>query len=71
MQANLEYLDGSEANADSGMFLRHAQIFDLLGVDKTTCKNRIPALFATGNERSAADICVEGFVPSFFVEGDR
>jgi hypothetical protein len=62
MQADLEYPDGSYANADTGMWLHHAVLVNLNEPD-AVCASEPNRIFASGNERTAADISNNGYVP--------
>ncbi|KAK0641118.1 hypothetical protein B0T16DRAFT_393452 [Cercophora newfieldiana] len=59
--ANLEYTDGKTANANNGMYLHHAVVFD----NKTgsvSCPEAPGPVFASGNERTVVSISVNGTV---------
>lgn len=67
MQADLEFLDGSYANADSGMWLHHVVQVDS-AVDDTVCGKNVTKrrmapnrFFASGNERSAVHFSAQGY----------
>jgi hypothetical protein len=69
MQADLEYSDGSYANADSGMWLHHVVQVDT-AVDDTVCGKAVTKrpmapnrFFASGNERSAVHLSAQGYNP--------
>jgi len=58
--ADLEYPDGTQANTDTGMWLHHALLYSTKEED-AVCPQYYPRrIFATGNERTAADISVNG-----------
>jgi hypothetical protein len=66
MKAGLEYPDGSNANADTGMWLHHGVFLDTGAMD-TVCptmgkkqRPRPNRFFASGNERSPVNLCVSG-----------
>ncbi|KUJ20510.1 uncharacterized protein LY89DRAFT_730547 [Mollisia scopiformis] len=58
-QADLEYEDGSYANANTGMWLHHMVLLNPTQRD-TVCPTHPERIFASGNERTAANICVDG-----------
>ncbi len=61
MQAGLEYEDGSYANADTGMWLHHVVLFNSEKKD-TLCPENLPErFFASGNERTEANLCANGY----------
>ncbi|KAK5019617.1 hypothetical protein LTR16_000398 [Cryomyces antarcticus] len=61
MQAGLEYPDGSHANANTSLWLHHTFLVNTNRVD-SVCGADSPGerFFASGNEREAADITVNG-----------
>jgi hypothetical protein len=62
MKANLEYPDGTTANADTGMWLHHAVLLNTKRKD-TVCGNTKLSpqrFFASGNERSEANLSING-----------
>ncbi|TKA80773.1 hypothetical protein B0A49_00510 [Cryomyces minteri] len=61
MQASLEYPDGSYANANTSLWLHHTFLVNTNRVD-SVCGADSPGerFFASGNEREAADITVNG-----------
>ena len=69
MQAGLEYQDGRTANADTGLWLHHTVLYNTMRVspvcERYRRKNHSPmiqAMFASGNERTPVDICLNGSV---------
>ncbi|KAK3941596.1 hypothetical protein QBC46DRAFT_407063 [Diplogelasinospora grovesii] len=71
-QAGMEYPNGSYANANTSTWLHHAVISNLNRTD-ATCERAHEPVFASGNERSAADICVDGTEKAgyYIAEGDQ
>ena len=65
MQANLEYPDGSYANADTGIWLHHA-LYNL-NEPNAVCPTTTNQIFATGNERTAADMSYSRYINSFLL----
>lgn len=61
VRAELEYPDGSYANADTGMWLHHAVIYNMNRTD-TTCPKLPDRIFAFGNERTPLDLTLQGYV---------
>lgn len=61
IRAGLEYPNGTDANADTGLWLHHT-VFSNTNRTATFCpQERIgDQFFASGNERTAANICVNG-----------
>lgn len=61
IQAGLEYPDGTAANIDTGMWLHHT-VFSNTARISMVCpsKGSGDRFFASGNERTAADICNSG-----------
>lgn len=59
--AGLEYPNGSYANADTGLWLHHVLIANLYGKD-ASCPDggEFERSFAAGNERSRADLTLNG-----------
>jgi hypothetical protein len=65
--ADLEYTDGTHANTDTGMWLHHALLYSMKEKD-AVCPQDYPArIFAAGNERTPADISVNGSVCLSFI----
>lgn len=67
MRAGLEYPNGTEANANTGLWLHHVVMYNLARQSAVCAhvprqgKGGFPeAMFASGNERTAIDICVNG-----------
>jgi hypothetical protein len=65
MQANLEYPDGSYANADTGIWL-HQALYNL-NEPNAVCPTTSNQIYATGNERTTADISNSGYIHSFLL----
>jgi hypothetical protein len=76
MQADLSYEDGTSADADTGLWLHHVVLYDSSRND-TVCIGEeededegeagMPErFFASGNERTAVDLCGNGYVSSLF-----
>lgn len=60
MQAGLEYPDGSVADANTNLWLHHT-VFANLGRVATVCPSGPgEEFFASGNERTPLNICVNG-----------
>jgi hypothetical protein len=61
LQAGLEYLNGSYANSNTGMWLHHVVLYDFSRKD-TSCPETVPAyrFFASGNERTRLDMTLNG-----------
>lgn len=59
LQAGLEYPNGSYANADTGMWLHHAVIFNGAKRD-TSCPETYERAMASGNERTPIDFTRNG-----------
>lgn len=57
----LEYTDGKYANANTGMWLHHAVIFENTTAS-ASCPSAPAPIFATGNERTLISISVNGTV---------
>jgi hypothetical protein len=62
MQAGLEFSDGSDANAATGMWLHHTLLFDLGKTALKSCKRQPERFFASGNERTVLDLTLNGYV---------
>jgi hypothetical protein len=60
--AGLEYLDGSYADAATGMWLHHTVLSNAAKMDTKGCKYN-ERFFASGNERTVIDMTLNGFVP--------
>lgn len=58
-QADLGFEDGSYANAASGMWLHHMVLMNL-DEPNVVCPSQPDPIFASGNERTPADVCVHG-----------
>jgi hypothetical protein len=66
--ADLEYTDGTHANTDMGMWLHHTLLYSMKEKD-AVCPQDYPArIFATGNERTPADISVNGYVCLSYIQ---
>jgi hypothetical protein len=61
IHAGLEYPNASYANVDTGMWLHHAVIYNANRRD-TSCPQAPERVFASGNERTPADLTANGFV---------
>ena len=61
LQAGLEYTNGSYANADTGMWLHHAILVNMVR-NETSCPSIPEISFASGNERTLLDFSLNGFV---------
>ncbi|OCK77375.1 hypothetical protein K432DRAFT_445374 [Lepidopterella palustris CBS 459.81] len=59
MEAGLQYPNGTYANADTGMWLHHTVMYNMQRND-TVCPQMFERLFASGNERTPINICVNG-----------
>ena len=61
MQAGLEYENGTVANAETDLWLHHTVTYNL-GRTSAVCPGpEVPdGFFASGNERTPIDICVNG-----------
>ncbi|KAK3316258.1 hypothetical protein B0H66DRAFT_560838 [Apodospora peruviana] len=59
IQAGLEYPNGSYANVNTGMWLHHVVVVNM-NRSSTVCPSNAEPMFASGNERTAANICVNG-----------
>lgn len=61
IQADLEYEDGSRADADTGMWLHHA-VFTMQNKHDGICPTmkRGQRFYASGNERTPVDLCGGG-----------
>jgi hypothetical protein len=64
MQAGLEYLDGTDASVDKGMWLHHTVLHNEARTALHNCdkSNRRQRFFASGNERTAVDLSSNGYV---------
>ena len=60
MQADLHYENGTEANANTGLWLHHTLLVNA-AEQSLTCPDQNERFFASGNERTAIDICVHGY----------
>lgn len=70
-QAGLEFEDGSNANAHTGMWLHHTVLLDFSQQDPI-CEEQPLRLFASGNERTPIDLSINGYVldiPRFLARG--
>ncbi|KAK1074538.1 hypothetical protein LTR48_009309, partial [Friedmanniomyces endolithicus] len=54
MQAQLEYANGTIADAETGMWMHHV-VFLNRGRNDSVCDRRGQRFFASGNERTAVD----------------
>lgn len=67
IQAGLEYPNGSYANANTSLWLHHTVLFNMNQTD-TVCSNETDPQwqrwFASGNERTAFDLSVNGYALS-------
>lgn len=61
VQAGLQYPNGSYANINTGMWMHHVVVGNLARTG-TTCPQFGEFVFASGNERTPANICVNGYV---------
>jgi hypothetical protein len=61
IQAGLEYPNGTYANANTSLWLHHVVLYNLHKLD-TVCGYNEPGerFFASGNERSPANLCING-----------
>ena len=61
--AGLEYPNGTDANADTGLWLHHT-VFSNTNRTAAVCPQAKTGddFFASGNERTPANICVNGYV---------
>jgi len=59
--AGLEFEDGSNANANTGMWLHHTAFLNLNQSD-TTCPDYPSRFLASGNERTPLDLTNGGYV---------
>ncbi|TVY19817.1 hypothetical protein LARI1_G004723, partial [Lachnellula arida] len=59
MRAGLEYPNGSYANANTSLELHHTVLVNEGNVD-TACGYQGERIFASGNERSEVDLCING-----------
>lgn len=60
-QADLQYANGTYANVNTGMWLHHVVVFNL-NRSGIVCPTIPDIAFACGNERTPANICVNGYV---------
>ena len=61
IQAGLEYPDGTEATAENGMWLHHTVFSNTMRKSLTCPESRGgDRFFASGNEKTAMDICNSG-----------
>lgn len=69
-QADLQYPNGTYANANTGMWLHHVVVSNLNRTG-AVCPMYADYVFASGNERTPANICVNGYaflyLPPFFL----
>jgi hypothetical protein len=63
MQADLEFADGSSANAATGMWLHHTVFMNLGRPAVKSCGSGRERFFASGNERTVMDCTHEGCAP--------
>lgn len=68
MQAGLEYLDGTDASVEDGMWLHHTVLYNEARTALQNCdkSNRRQRFFASGNERTAVDLSSNGYVMAPF-----
>ena len=59
-QPGLEFLDGSTANADQGMWLHHVVFFNMNRTD-VPCSRFEDRFAAAGNERTVVDVTLGGY----------
>jgi hypothetical protein len=59
LQAGLEYMNGSRANTNTGMWLHHAVLYDF-GRQDIACGTMPYRFFASGNERTRLDMSLNG-----------
>ena len=59
MQADLHYVNGTSANANTGLWLHHTVLANT-GQKDLICPEGPQRFFASGNERTEIDICVNG-----------
>ncbi|KAB5543063.1 hypothetical protein GE09DRAFT_237012 [Coniochaeta sp. 2T2.1] len=65
IQADLEYPDGSYANANTGMWLHHVVVYNMNRTDATCSEGTYPQrIFASGNERTKFDVTMGGRINS-------
>jgi hypothetical protein len=60
MQAGLVNFDGSDANADTGMWLHHTVLQNNRNAARGSCKMSSERFFASGNERTVVDLTLNG-----------
>ena len=70
IQADMRYLNGSYANVNTGMWFHHVAIVNYdrerrVGVSAAVCPGMAEMIFASGNERMPANICVNGYGITF------
>ena len=61
MQADLHYVNGTEANTNTGLWLHHTVLANT-AQKGLICPENVESFYASGNERTAVDICVNGYV---------
>lgn len=59
MEAGLQYPNGTYANSNTGMWLHHTVLYNLNRSD-AVCTKSPDRFFASGNERTPINICVNG-----------
>ncbi|OCL08518.1 hypothetical protein AOQ84DRAFT_439525 [Glonium stellatum] len=59
IEAGLQYPNGTYANSNTGMWLHHTVLFNENQTD-TVCPTNPSRFFASGNERTPINICVNG-----------
>lgn len=59
VQADLQYPNGTYANINTGLWLHHAVVSNLNRTG-AVCSRYADYVFASGNERSPVNICVNG-----------
>lgn len=66
MQMGLEYVDGSPADANTGIWLHHGIMVNRNRTDSVCGRDAYgQRFFASGNERTLVDISASGYVPGF------
>ena len=61
MQADLHYPNGTKANTNTGLWLHHTVLANTAAQD-LVCAGSPQRMFASGNERTPFDFCVNGYV---------
>jgi hypothetical protein len=67
MQAGLEFSNGSNADAEEGMWLHHTVLHNDAEAAVQNCgkAKRRQRFFASGNERSVVDLSSNGYIATF------